>query len=85
MKRLITSLPLLLVGYGHQVLANAGARSIFYDKEGNGIDNTTLRNGDIHLDDIPNAGLAAINNMLYFVGTIAIFFILIGALVYVFG
>lgn len=84
MKKIIVTSFFSAVGYTHTLFASS-ARSIFYDKEGNGIPNETLRNGDIHIDDIPNAGLAAINNMLYLVGTISIFFILVGAVVYVFG
>lgn len=82
----------ILLGYSislllmvRSVFAADSDRSIFQDKEGNGVTNATLRRGDIHLDDIPSIGLAIINNLLYFVGTISIFFIVVGSLVYVFG
>lgn len=73
----------ITIALTHSVLAS-GNRSIFLDSQGNGIDNATLREGNVHIGDIPNAGLAIINNLLSFVGSFALLFLLIGALVYVF-
>lgn len=85
MSRYIIAYIVVFVTQAQFTFAVDSDRSIFQDKEGNGVSNNQLRKGDIHLDDIPGIGMAIINNLLVFVGTISIFFILVGALVYVFG
>lgn len=44
-----------------------------------GIDNDRLRNGDVWLDDIPNAIRSLIDFFMGIAGTIAVIFIIIGA------
>jgi len=61
------------------------ARSIFKDKFGNGVDKEKLRQGDIQFTEIPNILLAAMNNLLSFVGYISLLTIMVGALMYIFG
>lgn len=62
-----------------------GNRSIFQDENGNGVDNETLRSGNIHMDQVPSIIIAITNNFLKFVGYVSLAIILIGALLYVFG
>ena len=43
------------------------------------ISNSKLRNGDVHLDDIPTAIRSAIDFFMSIAGTVAVIFIIIGA------
>lgn len=44
-----------------------------------GISNSRLKNGNVHLDDIPNAIRSAIDFLMGIAGTIAVIFVIIGA------
>lgn len=49
------------------------------------ISNTRLRNGDVWLDDIPNAITSLIDFFISIAGTISVIFIIIGAYKILFG
>lgn len=49
------------------------------------IDESKLRKGDVHLDDIPKAIRAAIDFFMSIAGTVAVIFIIIGAYKILFG
>lgn len=61
------------------------SRSLFQDKQGNGVSNAQLRQGNISFKEIPGVIVAITNNLLSFVAYISLGVILIGALMYVFG
>ena len=50
-----------------------------------GISNSRLRNGNVDIDDIPNAIRAAIDFFMGIAGTIAVIFVIIGAYKILFG
>ncbi|MDA9129262.1 pilin [Candidatus Gracilibacteria bacterium] len=50
-----------------------------------GLDETKIRNGDIHLEDIPGVLQSAIDFFMGIAGTIAVIFIIIGAYKILFG
>lgn len=50
-----------------------------------GISENKLRNGDIHLDDIPNAIKSAIDFFMSIAATISVIFIVVGAYKILFG
>lgn len=50
-----------------------------------GISNSRLRNGNVHLDDIPGAIRSAIDFFMGIAGTIAVIFVIIGAYKILFG
>ncbi len=49
------------------------------------ISNSDLRNGDVHLDDIPNAIRSAIDFFMGIAGTVAVIFVIIWAYKILFG
>ncbi len=50
-----------------------------------GISNSRLRNGSVHIDDIPVALRSAIDFFMWVAGTVAVIFVIIGAYKILFG
>ncbi|MCT4617363.1 MAG: hypothetical protein N4A38_04095 [Candidatus Gracilibacteria bacterium] len=72
----LTSLTVFADGEGKENTGILGGKDITQDK---------LRNGEIHLNDIPHILKYAIDFLLGFAGTVSVLFIIIGAYQILFG